>query len=143
MKMTHTKSHALMHLSPSTFNEIKAIMEQADYADTHFFVSAGGVMAIDMDGIMLVEDNTPLTAEENDALAAAIDRMDWPEINAFQEAIGGGRSDEDPLSIWLRALSALFGVKPNPDRVERYREAARRMVEQAAKRGEDADDHGE
>jgi|TARA_R100000479_G_scaffold176487_1_gene131362 hypothetical protein len=66
------------------------------------------------------------------ACERAIERMGWDEIRAF-EAQPGQSPHEDGGGFKLRRIKALFGIKP--DRLETYREAARRLVAEAEAQG--------
>lgn len=90
--------------------------------------------------VLCIEDETRLRGERagmercatpEDDLAAcerAIERMGWPEIQAFMEEPGQS-PHEDAGGYLLRKIKALFGIKP--DRLETYREAAQRLVAEA------------
>lgn len=58
----------------------------------------------------------------------AIERMGWDEIRAFMGEPGQSPY-EDAGGHLLRKIKTLFGIKP--DRLETYREAARRLVAEA------------
>lgn len=62
----------------------------------------------------------------------AIERMGWPEIQAFM-AEPGQSPYEDAGGYLLRKIKTLFGIKPN--RLETYREAAGRLVAEARAQG--------
>lgn len=67
------------------------------------------------------------------ALEAAIDRMGWPEIHAFQDELRKGQDvREDAGGFMLRAIKALFGITPT-DPVTTYQQAARALVDAALK----------
>jgi hypothetical protein len=67
------------------------------------------------------------------ALEEAIDRMGWPEIHAFQDELRKGQDvREDAGGFMLRAIKALFGIKPT-DPVTTYQQAARALVDAALK----------
>ena len=75
---------------------------------------------------------------ERDVLERAIDRMGWDEINAFHAELRHGQGvREDAGGFFMRAIRRLFGL-PQPDPVENYRDAARRLVAEhySAKQGE-------
>lgn len=67
---------------------------------------------------------------EKTGAARAVDRMGWPEINAFHEDMARGQSIyEDAGGFMLRCIRRLFGLPPLPDReVVTYQEAARAML---------------
>jgi hypothetical protein len=66
--------------------------------------------------------------EELAAIERAIDRMGWPEIHAFQEELRKGQDIyEDAGGYFIRAIKALFGVRPG-DPVTAYQDAARAML---------------
>ncbi|TXM92631.1 hypothetical protein [Methylobacterium sp. WL116] len=72
-------------------------------------------------------------ATERSALEAAVDRMGWPEINAYYAELNLGQGiDEDAGGYFLRALRRLFGLPSNRKTVERYQAAARAMIGRAA-----------
>ena len=65
---------------------------------------------------------------EAEILEAAIDRMGWVEINAYRAELRKGQDiSEDAGGFMLRALKALFGIKPI-DPVVNYQNAARALV---------------
>jgi hypothetical protein len=60
-------------------------------------------------------------------LERAIDRMGWPEIHAFQDELRKGQGvSEDAGGFLIRAIKALFGIRPDP--VETYRDAMRALI---------------
>jgi hypothetical protein len=62
-------------------------------------------------------------------IEAAIDRMGWPEINAFQAELKRGQDiREDAGGFMMRAIRRLFGFPPPLTEVETYQGAARKMV---------------
>lgn len=65
-----------------------------------------------------------------EACERAIDRMGWPEIDAFMHEPGQSPY-EDAGGFLLRKIKTLFGIKP--DHLETYQEAARRLVAEARK----------
>jgi hypothetical protein len=68
-------------------------------------------------------------AARRQALEEAIDRMGWPEIHAFEDELRKGQGvREDAGGFMLRAIKALFGLKP--DTVETYRNAMRAMLKE-------------
>ncbi len=68
---------------------------------------------------------------EQEALQRAIDRMGWAEINAFHAELRRGQDIyEDAGGFFMRAIRALFGIKPT-DPVTNYQDAARALVEAA------------
>jgi len=68
-------------------------------------------------------------AARREALEEAIDRMGWPEIHAFEDELRKGQGvREDAGGFMLRAIKALFGLKP--DTVETYRDAMRAMLKE-------------
>ena len=74
---------------------------------------------------------------ERAVLEAAVDRMGWPEINAFKEEMGKGQSVyEDAGGYFMRGLRRLFGL-PSPDyEVVTYQRAAQAMIDEALKSAE-------
>jgi len=65
---------------------------------------------------------------EEAALRAALDRIGWPEIRAFQAELARGQDIyEDAGGFMLRAIKALFGVK-RADLVVTHRQAAEALV---------------
>ena len=67
------------------------------------------------------------------ALERAIERMGWPEINAFHQELARGQDvREDGGGYWHRAIRRLFGLPSTLDTVETYKDAARAMVRRAA-----------
>jgi len=70
---------------------------------------------------------------ELSAMERAIERLGWPEINAFhQERARGQDVREDGGGYWCRAIRRLFGLPSTLDTVETYQDAARAMVRRAA-----------
>jgi hypothetical protein len=70
-----------------------------------------------------------MTDHEREVMEAAIDRMGWPEINAFHAELKRGQGVyEDAGGYFIRALKRLFGLPPQ-DEVLTYQRAARAMVE--------------
>jgi len=63
-----------------------------------------------------------------EACERAIDRMGWPEINAFYREPPQGPYEDAGGGI-IRRIKSLFGIKNDP--VESYKEACRRMVAEA------------
>ena len=77
-----------------------------------------------------------MTQQELEILEAAIDRMGWPEINAFHAELRKGQSIyEDAGGFMLRAIRRLFGLTHDRDEVVTYKEAVRAMVEAAKAEG--------
>lgn len=70
--------------------------------------------------------------EDLAACERAIERMGWPEIDAFMREPGQSPR-EDAGGYLLRKIKTLFGIKP--DKLETYREAATRLVEEARANG--------
>jgi len=65
---------------------------------------------------------------EREALENAINRMGWDEIHAFQNELRKGQDIyEDAGGFFMRAIKALFGIKPT-DTVTAYQDAARALV---------------
>jgi len=65
---------------------------------------------------------------EREALENAINRMGWDEIHAFQNELRKGQDIyEDAGGFFMRAIKALFGIKPT-DTVTTYQDAARALV---------------
>lgn len=76
-----------------------------------------------------------MTQQELELLEAAIDRMGWDEIHAFNAELCKGQSIyEDAGGFMLRAIRRLFGLKHDRDEVVTYQEAARALIESAKKR---------
>lgn len=74
-----------------------------------------------------------MTEQERELLEAAIDRMGWPEIKAFQAEMYKGQSIyEDAGGYFMRGLRRLFGLPQIDEEVVTYQRSARAMVEQAA-----------
>lgn len=71
---------------------------------------------------------------EKEILEAAIDRMGWDEINAFNAELYRGQSTfEDAGGYMLRAIKRLFGLPTQENVIVTYQEAARALVNQAYK----------
>jgi hypothetical protein len=74
-----------------------------------------------------------IDANERAALERALDRMGWPEIDAFNAEIRKGQDVyEDGGGYFMRAIKALFGIKPR-DPMLTYQEAARALIEEASR----------
>jgi hypothetical protein len=73
-----------------------------------------------------------LDENEEEALERAIDRMGWPEINAFQERLSLDVY-EDAGGFMLRKIKRLFGIRRDP--VLTYQDAARAMLAQRGGEG--------
>lgn len=71
--------------------------------------------------------------QERQILEAAVDRMGWPEIRAYQTELRKGQDIyEDAGGFFMRALRRLFGL-PNPySEVVTYQDAARAMIARQA-----------
>lgn len=68
-------------------------------------------------------------AREREILEAAIDRMGWPEIHAFQEELRRGQDiREDAGGFMMRAIRRLFGLPSPHSEVVTYQQAARAMI---------------
>lgn len=66
--------------------------------------------------------------ENNLHLEQAIDRMGWPEIDAFFVELRKGQGVyEDGGGYFIRAIKRLFGLKPVDD-VLTYKEAAKKLL---------------
>lgn len=82
------------------------------------------------DGFVAVQIAEAIECAERDACERAIDRMGWPEINAFKDELHGGQSVyEDAGGFMLRAIRRLFGLPSHRDEVVTYRQAARALIE--------------
>lgn len=76
-----------------------------------------------------------MTPEERAVLERAIDRMGWPEINAFREELRRGQDIyEDAGGFWMRAIRRLFGLPSPYSVVVSHQDAARALVKRAAAR---------
>lgn len=72
-------------------------------------------------------------AKEVPILEAAIERMGWPEINAFREELDRGQDvHEDGGAYWIRAIRRLFGLPTSRDAVMTYQQAAKALIESAS-----------
>jgi hypothetical protein len=81
----------------------------------------------DYDGIQM---HAPTT--ERAMLEAAIDRMGWPEIHAFNAEMRKGQSVyEDAGGYIMRGLRRLFGMPEKRDEIVTYQQAARAMIDAA------------
>lgn len=77
-------------------------------------------------------DNARLRDEAATTLERAVDRMGWPEINAFREELRKGQDyREDAGGYMMRAIRRLFGLPPPLTEVETYQQAARAMIAKA------------
>lgn len=76
-----------------------------------------------------------MTKEERAILEAAVDRMGWPEIRAFERELRRGQDIyEDAGGFLMRAFRRLFGLPSSVDKVMTYQQAARAMIDEAEKR---------
>lgn len=65
---------------------------------------------------------------EQQTIAAAIDRIGWPEIHRFQDELRKGQSyDEDAGGFMLRAIARLFRIRRRRDPVVTHQDAARAL----------------
>ncbi|MGM4906303.1 hypothetical protein AB8B21_05500 [Tardiphaga sp. 866_E4_N2_1] len=82
---------------------------------------------------LFVRDGTVITLTEAEVLEAAINRMGWPEIHAFNDERRRGQDIyEDAGGFWMRAIRRLFGLPSPYSEIETYQQAARRMVAEAS-----------
>ena len=85
-------------------------------------------------GFLAVQIAEAIEDAETAACERAIDRMGWPEINAFHSEFRRGQSVyEDAGGFLLRAIRKLFGLQPR-DGVVTYRDAADAMVAERGKK---------
>jgi hypothetical protein len=78
-------------------------------------------------------------ASEREILEAAIDRMGWPEIHAFQDELKRGQDiREDAGGFMMRAIRRLFGLPSPYSEVVTYQKAARAMLSAATTGENDA-----
>lgn len=81
---------------------------------------------------LYVRDGSVITMTEEEVLEAAIDRMSWPEIHAFQNELRKGQDyREDAGGFMIRAIRRLFGLPAASWGVVNYQQAARAMIEKA------------
>lgn len=81
---------------------------------------------------LFVRDGTAIVLSEEEALDAAVDRMGWPEIHAFQDELRKGQDyREDAGGFMMRAIRRLFGLPSPVSEVETYQDAARAMIAKA------------
>lgn len=86
---------------------------------------------------LFVRDGTAIVLSEEEALEAAIDRMGWPEIDAFQSELRKGQDyREDAGGFMMRAIRRLLGLPSPADEVTTYQAAARAMVAKAVTNGD-------
>lgn len=85
-----------------------------------------------------------IESAERRAIEAAIDRMGWNEIDAFNaERMRGQSIYEDAGGFMLRCFRRLFGLPPMPDRdVVSYQQAAPPAADLLAARKDDHDGQG-
>lgn len=82
---------------------------------------------------LYVRDGSVITLTEAEVLDAAVERMGWPEIHAFQNELRRGQDiREDAGGFWMRAIRRLFGLPSPYSEIETYQQAARRMVAEAS-----------
>lgn len=66
---------------------------------------------------------------ERAVLENAVNRMGWPEINAFKSELRKGQDyREDAGGFWMRAIRRLFGLPEATDEVVNYQEAGRKLI---------------
>lgn len=81
---------------------------------------------------LFVRDGTAIVLSEEEALEAAVDRMGWPEIHAFQDELRKGQDyREDAGGFMMRAIRRLFGLPSPFEEVTTYQAAARAMIAKA------------
>ncbi|GJD97440.1 hypothetical protein [Methylobacterium iners] len=74
-----------------------------------------------------------LEAVELAAMERAIERMGWPEIEAYHAELRRGQDHrEDAGGFVMRAIRRLFGMPAPRPTVETYQAAARAMIRKAA-----------
>ena len=117
--------------------EVQAIGAAISTRNWHSLETAYNSLRDKLDGAGYHIGATPVEPAPNDdlraALEEAIDRMGWPEIHAFQDELRKGQDvREDAGGFMLRAIKALFGIKPT-DPVTTYQQAARALVDAALK----------
>jgi hypothetical protein len=84
------------------------------------------------DYVLAADTIKALLAQRDAGFEAAIDRMGWPEIHAFQRELKRGQDyREDAGGFMMRAIRRLFGLPSPYSEVVTYQEAARAMVEKA------------
>jgi hypothetical protein len=106
---------------------------------SHWFVTTSEDEAramADTNGVeyegLYVRDGTAIVLSEEEALEAAVDRMGWPEIHAFQNELWKGQDyREDAGGFMMRAIRRLFGLPSPGSEVETYQDAARAMIAKA------------
>jgi hypothetical protein len=82
----------------------------------------------DYDGIQMHKPTT-----ERSLLEAAVDRMGWPEIHAFQNELRKGQDyREDAGGFMMRAIRRLFGLPAPQEDVVNYQQAAKAMIDAAS-----------
>lgn len=85
---------------------------------------------------LFVRDGTAIVLSEEEALEAAVDRMGWPEIHAFQDELRKEQDyREDAGGFMMRAIRRLLGIPSPADEVTTYQAAARAMVAKAMSNG--------
>lgn len=136
----------LVHVDDEDMDEVIATFAQSDLgariAEAALALANGEISTTDriMADLLraklhkLQRENEVRSAEvERSALEDAVDRMGWPEINAYYAELNLGQGiDEDAGGYFLRALRRLFGLPSNRKAVERYQVAARAMIGRAA-----------
>jgi hypothetical protein len=86
---------------------------------------------------LFVRDGTVIVLDEREALEAAIDRMGWTEIHAFEAEMRKGQGIyEDAGGYIMRGLRRLFGMPEKQDEIVTYQKAARAMVASAMRQGD-------
>jgi len=73
----------------------------------------------------------PSGSYERQVIIDAIDRIGWPEINAFRAELAKGQSfDEDAGGFMVRAIARLFRFRRRRDPVVTHQDAARALFDQ-------------
>jgi hypothetical protein len=81
---------------------------------------------------LYVRDGTAVVIDEREALEAAIDRMGWTEIHAFDEEMRKGQGVyEDAGGYIMRGIRRLFGLPEKDREIVTYQKAASAMVDAA------------
>lgn len=111
------------------------LMENGEVAQWLLFESeeraneVAEISGVDYQGLY-VRDGSTVTLTEREAVEAAIDRMGWPEIHAFQDELRKGQDVfEDAGGFMMRAIRRLFGLPSSRPEVVNYQKAAKAMVE--------------
>lgn len=73
-------------------------------------------------------DNNSLAKADLIAAGRVLDKMGWPEIDAFNEELRRGQGRDDAGGYMLRAIARLFGIERGYNPQVSYEQAARAAI---------------